>query len=113
MQVSEFNPLATGAWIHCTGPTIFQNETIGLEFDADGTYHLLADNGAGGFSELNGFNNQGTWDGSQEGNSVQWNIHPTPNSGLGGTAEFEQEPRRFSMYVNYNEDPSVYAIAAH
>lgn len=111
-QASELDHLVLGQWIHCSGPSIFSNEQLGLEFDADGTYHLLASDGHGGIAVLSGFGNQGTWDASQEGaSSVQWNIHPDPNSGTGGFPTFEDSPRKFAMLVNYSTDYSIYAIA--
>lgn len=110
--VSDFNALATGAWVRCAGPKIFPNEQAGIEFDADGTYSLLADDGHGGFTKLTGFGNQGTWDGSQESATwVQWNIHATPSSGTGGTPTFEDSPRRFAMETVTNHEVSIYMIA--
>ena len=109
-QVADFNTLVVGAWWHCSGPKIFANEQAGIEFDADGSYFFLADDGNGNPVKLTGFGNQGTWDGSQEGNSVQFNIHPASNSGTGGYPTFEDGPRRFAMDVEYNQDVSIYTI---
>ncbi|MFT3693767.1 MAG: hypothetical protein QM831_11540 [Kofleriaceae bacterium] len=109
-QVSEFNTLVVGTWWHCSGPKILSNEQAGIEFDADGKYYLIADDGSGNPVKLTGFGNQGTWDGSQEGETVQFNIHPTSNSGLGGYPMFEDGPRRFAMEVEYNDDMSIYTV---
>lgn len=111
--VSEFNALAIGRWVRCSGPKIIQSEQAGIEFDADGSYFVLADDGHGGVTKLTGFGNQGMWDGSQEtATTVQWNIHPMPNAGTGGAALFEDNPRRFSMETVTNHDVSIYVIAA-
>lgn len=108
--VAELDQLVLGKWIHCFGPSIL-GEEFGLSFDADGTYHALGF-GEAGMVELNGFGNQGTWDGSQEtATSVQWNIHPMPNSGTGGYPTFEDGPRMFAFALEDANDFSVYAIA--
>ena len=97
-MVSELEQLVLGQWIHCSGPTLLDNEQLGVEFDADGTYHMLAGDGDGGITVLNGFGNQGTWDAAQEGaTAVQWDIHPDPNSGNGGYPTFEDSPRMFAL----------------
>jgi hypothetical protein len=107
--VAEMLPLATGAWIHCSGPAIL-NEQVGIEFRADGTYYLIGV-GTESLYELVGFGNEGTWDASQEGSdTVQWNIHPAPNSGTGGYPVFESSPRRFALQLEGSSELSIYAI---
>jgi hypothetical protein len=47
------------------------------------------------------------------GGEGQFDWHITPNEGQGGSTALETDPRRFAMYVDYNEEMSVYAIQDH
>jgi hypothetical protein len=110
-QASEVQTLVVGRWIRCSGTGIFGSMALGIEFDADGTYFMLGDDGHGGAVKLMGFDAQGTWDVTQETpTTAQLNIHSAPNAGNGGAAQFEDAPRKFALDL----DPTgecIYAIA--
>ena len=98
-----------GKWVRCSGPSLLDNEQVGVELDSDGTYHMLGDDGAGGVGELSGFGMQGTWSASL--GSLY--IHPTENSGEGGGVTLESGPRKLDAQWNYNDEDSMYAIAPY
>ncbi|HEY1812932.1 MAG TPA: hypothetical protein VGG74_11335 [Kofleriaceae bacterium] len=112
---TDLTALATGKWIHCSGPTILDNEQAGVAYDADGTFHMLGPDGSGGTVELNGFQKQGLWDISDlvdgDPSIVAWYTRYDDGSSEGGDVVFETSPSKFFITIDYNEEPSVYALA--
>ncbi len=108
-QQAQVEQLIVGRWLHCSGPSLLEDEQAGIEFVADGTYFGLAFDGSK-LVRTTGFEKQGTWDAYQETEiSVQLNWHPTPASGNGGAPLFEDNPRRFA--IDLGGSPSIYVIA--
>src|SRR5580704_17730809 len=103
----ELMQLLVGEWIRCSGPALFDNEQIGFELGADGTYRLLADDGAGGAGALDGFDVQGTWD-VAEGILV---FQMTSNVSESGGVTLEAAPRKLDAQFGYSGMDSIYAIA--
>ncbi len=104
---SELTQLLVGPWVRCSGPALFDNEQIGFELGSDGTYHLLADDGAGGADALYGFDVQGTWNVS-EGILV---FQMTSDVSESGGVTLEAGPRKLDAQFGYSEMDSIYAIA--
>ncbi|HEY1812221.1 MAG TPA: hypothetical protein VGG74_07675 [Kofleriaceae bacterium] len=104
---SELTQLLVGPWIRCSGPALFDNEQLGFALGSDGTYHLLADDGAGGADVLDGFDVQGTWDIS-EGLLV---FQMTSNASESGGVTLETGPRKLDARFGYSGMDSIYASA--
>jgi hypothetical protein len=95
-----------GTWVRCSGPGLLGiDHEAGIELDADFSFTVLVGSD-GNLVAQTGFGNQGSWD-YGEG---QFDWHITPNEGQGGSPALETDPRRFALYVDYNEEMSVYAI---
>jgi hypothetical protein len=111
-DAAQMQQFAIGKWIHCSGPSILDDEQVGIDYEADGTYHMLGDDGAGNLVDLNGFGNQGTWDISADApDLIGWYTHPDPASGIGGYPTVETGPRKFQIWLGEADDGSIYAIA--
>jgi hypothetical protein len=112
---TDLSSLATGKWIHCSGPTILDDEQAGVAYDADGTFHMLAPDGSGGTVEIGGFNKQGTWDigflVDGDPSVVTWETRFDDGSSRGGNVVFETSPSKFFITLDYDTDPSVYTLA--
>jgi len=106
---ADLNTMITGKWRHCSGRALLDVGEAGIELAADFNYYALVDDGTGHLVRKTGFGFQGTWDSYQETEtSVQFDFHPTPNSGDGGYPIFEDNPRRFSVQIGYEATGSVY-----
>jgi hypothetical protein len=110
-QAAEVEQLVLGRWLHCSGATLLgQAGEVGIELTADHIYYVLQQDGDQLVRE-GGFAGSGTWDTYQETpTSVQFDYHPTPNSGNGGYFLFEDSPRRFAINIGYNDTPSIYVL---
>ena len=105
---AEVEAMVLGRWEHCSGRNLLDAGDAGFQFDADGTYFVLVRDGDG-LVRKEGFAGQGTWNTYQEESSVGLYIHPTPNSGTGGYPVFAENPRKMSMLLRYQTEPTIYA----
>lgn len=114
---AELATLVVGRWARCSGPSPLEGSApsggVGIQIDADGTYHVLESDGSGGARARAGFGNQGTWDIWDGGPTAppQFNLHPTPNEEIGLYPVFEDGPRKFGLsdIALGAESQSVYA----
>ena len=111
---AELEALLIGKWRHCSGPVLVQPSAsgeVGIELVADHTYFKLATDTTGALVRMVGFGAQGTWDTYQETDtSVQFDLHPTPNSGTGGYPRFEDDPLRMAVLMVEQRMDSIYAL---
>jgi hypothetical protein len=106
---ADLDQMITGRWRLCTGRPLLNVGEAGIELAADFTYYALVDAGSGQLVRKTGFGFQGTWDSYQEtATGVQFDLHPTPNSGIGGFPRFEDNPRRFSIVLETGGSTYVY-----
>lgn len=86
---TETKERLVGAWYLCSEPNVYYL-TKSIEFRADGTFVVLADDGAGGLKRAQGLGSEGEW-APQDGSP--W-ITPGPM-----LPEFEKAPRRLRITV--------------
>jgi|SRR5580704_14393946 hypothetical protein len=104
---AELGQLIVGTWVNCSGPTLMGDDEQAIEFDPDGTYHVLVDDGQGGLAPATGFDGQGTWVGLQlTPTSVEFAWDNASHTGQEGDISFEDQPRKFSLALGQS---SVYA----
>jgi hypothetical protein len=104
---ADVNMLVLGHWEHCSGKRLLDAGEDGFEIAADGTYYVLVRNGAE-LQRKPGFTGQGTWNTHQEQAAVGLYFHPTPNSGNGGYPVFSEGPRKMSLLLRYQTEPTIY-----
>ena len=108
-QASEVSALVVGRWRQCSGATPFAEAQAGVELLANGEFYFLQETG-GTLVRKSGFDSQGTWTAYQEGgSSVQFDFHIT-NTGTGGYPEFEDNPRKMAMRLDYNSEASIWVL---
>jgi hypothetical protein len=104
---AELNQLIVGTWVHCSGPAVMGGGD-GIELVADGTYHVLLDDGQGGLVRETGFDGQGTWVGiTITPTSVEFAWDNAAHTGDEGYVTFEDQPRKFLLAL---QEPSIYAL---
>jgi hypothetical protein len=107
---SELDVLILGKWRQCSGPTppTLENSR-GIEFDADGRYFVLVEDGKGGLARGTGFSSEGKWDTTQATETeVLFSLRPTPSTSFGDPPLFEDDPRRFAFDPSHAGASSVY-----
>jgi hypothetical protein len=111
----ELTALVVGQWVRCSGPDLLQspqNGGVGIEFDADGTYHVLASDGAGGVITENGFNYQGTWIAEPPPDNAVLTLVPATGGRTDFDLTFEDSPQKFAVNISLGIDnESIYASA--
>ncbi len=113
-RIEEAYAVLEGRWGLCAGPWGFgaPSDVIGVEFGPASTaptangstvggdlYYLVA--GPSGPQRGTGFDYQLKYDVSQSGSLLQLNIHPTPNSGFGGSIRYSACPRELQLNLMY------------
>jgi hypothetical protein len=115
-RVEETYAVLEGRWGLCAGPWGFgaPSDVIGVEFGPASTeptpwgstvggdlYYLVS--GPSGPERGSGFAYQLKYDVGPSGSSVQLSIHPTPNSGFGGTLRYSACPREIDLRLMYQD----------
>jgi hypothetical protein len=88
---ADVQPRLIGAWYLCSEPNVYYL-TKNIEFAADGTYYVLADDGAGGLKRVYGLDAQGSWPPPAGNEHTLW-LAP------GLYPDFEKDPRRLRLTV--------------
>jgi hypothetical protein len=104
-DAAELDQLFVGRWLHCTGPTITdQDVEVGLELTAERDAFVLVHQD-GNVVRAGGFAGQGTWD--VDYTTRQLDVHMNAGDWINIDARFEDNPRRFQVLPIY-KTPAIY-----
>jgi hypothetical protein len=102
---AELDQLFVGRWLHCTGPTITdQDAEVGLELTGERDAFVLVQHD-GNVVRAGGFTGQGTWD--VDHTTEQLDVHMNAGTWINIDPRFEDNPRRFQVLPIY-KTPAIY-----
>lgn len=106
-DAAELDELFVGRWLHCTGPTITnQDVEVGIELTADRAAFVLVQQN-GNVVRAGGFTGQGTWDVDVDHTTRQLNVYMNGGKLMNIDPRFEDNPRRVQVLPIY-KTPAIY-----